>query len=61
MDTNTCNSKRITVPEIARELGVCQPTVYAMLRDRKIPSIRQGRLFIVGRESFGRWLSACGS
>jgi excisionase family DNA binding protein len=53
-------SKRITVGEIARELAVSIPTVYAMLRERKIPNIRQGKLFIVSREAFGRWLGTCG-
>lgn len=53
-------SKRIRVGEIARELAVSIPTVYAMLRERKIPNIRQGKLFIVSREAFGRWLGTCG-
>jgi excisionase family DNA binding protein len=57
---NSLESKRITVGEIARELAVSIPTVYAMLRERKIPNIRQGKLFIVSREAFGRWLGTCG-
>jgi excisionase family DNA binding protein len=53
-------SKRITAPEIARELAISVPTVYAMLQARKIPNIRQGKLYIVSREAFGRWLATCG-
>jgi excisionase family DNA binding protein len=55
------DSKRITVGEIARELAVSIPTIYAMLRDRKIPNIRQGKLYIVSREAFARWLTTCGT
>ncbi len=53
-------SKRITVGEIARELAVSVPTVYAMLHERKIPNVRQGKLYIVSREAFGSWLATCG-
>jgi excisionase family DNA binding protein len=54
-------SKRITVEEIGRELAVSVPTVYAMLKGRKIPNIRQGKLYIVSREAFTRWLATCGT
>jgi excisionase family DNA binding protein len=53
-------SKRIKVEEIARDLAVSIPTAYAMLRDHQIPNIRQGKLYIVSREAFQRWLATCG-
>jgi len=42
------------------QLALCIPTVYAMLHEQKIPNIRQGKLFIVSREAFRRWLETCG-
>jgi excisionase family DNA binding protein len=59
-DLQQGKSKRIAVSEIALELAVSVPTVYAMLQQRKIPNIRQGKLYIVSREAFGRWLATCG-
>jgi len=46
-------SERITVEEIAGELSVSVPTIYAMLKKGKIPNIRQGKLYIVSREAVG--------
>jgi len=50
----------ITVPEISERLGICEETIYGMLRDRKIPNIRYGRRFIVSRTAFERWEATIG-
>jgi excisionase family DNA binding protein len=36
----------VTLPEISERLGICEETVYDLLKDRKIPNIRYGRRFI---------------
>ena len=51
---------RITVPEIARRLGIGRLAVYAMLRRGVIPGIRLGRRWIVTRKAFEQWESTCG-
>jgi excisionase family DNA binding protein len=53
-------SARITPGEVAEMLSVSRPTAYNMLRSGTIPCIRQGRLFIIGRQAFARWLANCG-
>jgi excisionase family DNA binding protein len=50
----------ITVPEISERLGICEETIYSMLRDRKIPNIRYGRRFIVSRTAYERWEATIG-
>jgi excisionase family DNA binding protein len=50
----------ITIPEISERLGICEETVYDMLRDRKIPNIRYGRRFIVSRTAYERWEATIG-
>ena len=44
----------ITVPEISERLGICEETVYEMLRDQAIPNIRYGRRFIISRAAYER-------
>ena len=50
----------ITVPEISERLGVCEETVYEMLRDRSIPNLRYGRRFIISRFAYERWEASIG-
>lgn len=50
----------ITVPEICARLGICEETVYDMLRDGTIPNIRYGRRFIVSRVAYEKWEAAIG-
>jgi excisionase family DNA binding protein len=50
----------ITVPEIASRMGICEETVYDMLRKHEIPNLRHGRRFIVSRTAFERWESTIG-
>jgi excisionase family DNA binding protein len=50
----------ITVPEISGRLGICEETVYDMLKDRKIPNIRYGRRFIISRAAYERWEGTIG-
>ena len=50
----------MTVPEIAMRLGICEETVYEMLRDQVIPNIRYGRRFIISRLAYEKWESTIG-
>jgi excisionase family DNA binding protein len=50
----------ITVPEISERLGICEETVYEMLRDQAIPNIRYGRRFIISRAAYERWEATIG-
>lgn len=50
----------ITVPEICERLGICEETVYDMLRNHEIPNIRHGHRFIISRVAYERWESTIG-
>jgi excisionase family DNA binding protein len=50
----------ITVPEISKRLGICEETVYEMLRSHEIPNIRHGHRFIVSRAAYERWEATIG-
>jgi excisionase family DNA binding protein len=50
----------ITVPEISERLGICEETVYEMVRSRTIPNIRYGRRFIISRSAYERWEATIG-
>jgi len=50
----------ITVPEISDRLGVCEETVYLMLKMKKIPNIRQGHRFIISRAAYEHWEATIG-
>ncbi len=50
----------ITVPEISERLGICEETVYEMLRSHEIPNIRHGHRFIISRAAYERWESTIG-
>jgi excisionase family DNA binding protein len=56
MDTN----KRVTVPEIARELGLSVPTIYNLLHENRIPHLKCGHLYVVSRPAFDRWVCQLG-
>ncbi len=50
----------ITVPEISERLGICEETIYEMLRDGAIPNMRYGRRFIISRFAYERWEATIG-
>lgn len=50
----------ITIPEISERLGICEETVYDMLRGKTIPNIRYGRRFIISRVAYERWEATIG-
>jgi excisionase family DNA binding protein len=58
--TTPGESGRITVPQIARRLGIGRLTVYAMLERRILPGVRVGRLWIVTRHAYEQWERTCG-
>lgn len=51
------NRTVLTPEEVAGQLGVCRKTVYEQLRAGKIPHVKIGDRYIIGRESFFRWLN----
>ncbi len=51
---------RMSVEEIARRLDVGRLTVYSMLEQGIIPSIRLGRRWIVTRHAYEQWERTCG-
>jgi excisionase family DNA binding protein len=53
-------SRRISVPEIARRLGIGRLAVYTMLRQGIIPGIRPGRRWIITRHAYEHWERTCG-
>jgi excisionase family DNA binding protein len=55
------SSSRITVPEIARRLGIGRLAVYAMLEQRIIPAVRLGRRWIITRHAYKQWERTCGT
>ena len=50
----------ITVPEISERLGICEETVYDMVRRHVIPNIRHGHRFIISRAAYERWEATIG-
>lgn len=50
----------ITVAEISERLGICEETIYEMLRAHEIPNIRHGHRFIISRVAYERWESTIG-
>lgn len=51
---------RITIPEIARRLGIGRLAVYKMLEQGVIPGIRLGRRWIVTRHAYEQWERTAG-
>lgn len=47
----------VTVPEVARLLGISRMTAYAAVRDGTIPNLRIGRRVLVSRAALDRWLA----
>ena len=51
---------RITVAEIASRLSIGRLTVYKLLENQLIPSIRFGHRYIVTRRAYEAWEQSCG-
>lgn len=49
--------KYLTVPEIAAELRVSKMTVYRLVNDRELPSIRIGRSVRVRRTDLDHYIA----
>lgn len=56
-------SKRITVPEIAEQLGIGRDTVYELLKRGEIPAIRLNAHapYIIPRHAFEEWARTFGT
>ena len=54
-------NSRMSIPEIARRLGIGRLAVYAMLEQGLLPGIRLGRRWIVTRPAFEAWEKTCGT
>lgn len=59
-EVGSCPRACYTVAELMELLGVGRPTVYALLRQGKIPSIRSGKKFVVPRAAFHRVMENAG-
>ena len=51
----------MSIPEIARRLGIGRLAVYTMLEQGLLPGIRLGRRWIVTRPAFDVWEKTCGT
>jgi excisionase family DNA binding protein len=51
---------RITIKQIAAFLAVSKATVYEMLKQHVIPSVRVGHRYIVTLHAFDAWEKTCG-
>ena len=51
---------RMSVPDIARRLGIGRLAVYAMLEEGILPGIRLGRRWIITRHAYEQWERTCG-
>jgi excisionase family DNA binding protein len=54
-------SGRISVPEIARRLGIGRLAVYSMLNQGIIPAIKLGRRWIITWAAYAEWERTCGT
>jgi excisionase family DNA binding protein len=52
---------RMSVPDIARRLGIGRLAVYSMLESGIIPGIRVGRRWLITRRAYEQWESTCGT
>jgi excisionase family DNA binding protein len=59
--TTDRRSGRITVPEIARRLGVGRLAVYAMLNQGILPGIKLGCRWLITRHAYEEWERTCGT
>ncbi len=50
----------ISVPEVARRLGIGRRAVYIMLEQGILPGIRPGRRWIITRHAYQQWERSCG-
>jgi len=48
----------MTAADVARELGLSRVRVYALMGEKRIPSIRLGRAIRVPRDAWTAWLAA---
>lgn len=48
--------KTFTVQETADYLGVCQDTIYNMVREKQIPHFRVRRRIFFSRETIDAWM-----
>ncbi|GAB7387420.1 hypothetical protein BSNK01_12560 [Bacillaceae bacterium] len=47
----------LTVAEAAAYIGVCEDTIYTMVREKQIPHIRVRRRIFFRKESLDRWMA----
>lgn len=52
--------KVMTVPEVAKALGVSRNTIYRAAERNEIPTIRIGKKLLVPLVAFNRMLELCG-
>lgn len=55
------NTARISVAEIAERLGIGRLTVYKLLENGVIPSVRLGKRYLITRYAYELWEQTCGT
>jgi len=50
------NRTTMTVRDLAKELGICVPNAYELVRRQGFPAIMLGRRIIIPRMAFENWL-----
>ncbi len=53
-------ARTIGVAEMAQRLNICEPTVYQMLKDGKIPAMRVGKRWLISRTRYEQWEASFG-
>ena len=56
MTTETIQRATYTVREVAKLIGVSEPTVYGLLHNGTLPHRRFGRRWIIPKAALHRWL-----
>ncbi|GIM44454.1 hypothetical protein DNHGIG_00030 [Collibacillus ludicampi] len=46
----------MTVQEVAQYIGVCEDTIYNMVREKKIPHMRARRRIFFRKDSIDAWM-----
>ena len=47
----------LSVKQVAKRLGICQPLVYRQIRAGNIPAVKVGDRYLIPKAAFERWLS----
>lgn len=52
------NRETLTVPEAAQVIGICEDTLYEMIRQKQIPHIRVRRRIFLRHSTLLKWMES---